>query len=373
MARQKDSLWKIISLLLIPVSIVAAPALAPSSPSQNVLSIGQKDSKNQSAQEIADRFKRDTDSYEKAFDELDKQNVLDKPFRYDLSPLARYLELEMRSNPSDEARQAAAIRLTMMRDYEVQVPPSDYARVAAVVPPTSPLWKTLPESIRYMSEVLPPDAATQFLDALVKENPDRVIQARALIASAKLAVRQHDSESASRTYRRLKAEYSDIKGLSFDISRLNPDNKIAIGKQVPIFHLPSIGGGGITDVTNTKLAGGYYLIDFWATWCGPCLGERAGLNGAFERFKGKNFTIVSISLDENSEAVERYRKTRWSMPWQNAFLPGGQENQTARDYDVDWIGLPRLVLVGPGGKVLAIDDQLGRESIQGTLEQYLGR
>jgi len=101
------------------------------------------------------------------------------------------------------------------------------------------------------------------------------------------------------------------------------------------------------------------------------MGERAGLRRAYERFKDRNFTIVSISLDEKPEAVRHFLDTRWAMPWENLILPDGQKSQTAEDYDVDWIGLPHLLLVGPDGTILANRDQLGRESLQPTLAEFL--
>ena len=92
---------------------------------------------------------------------------------------------------------------------------------------------------------------------------------------------------------------------------------------------------------------------------------------AYQRFEGKKFTILSVSLDKKPDAVKRFRTTRWNMPWKNLFLPGGQDSKTAHDYDLDWIGLPHTLLVGPDGTILAMRDQLGRESLETTLAQYL--
>jgi hypothetical protein len=102
------------------------------------------------------------------------------------------------------------------------------------------------------------------------------------------------------------------------------------------------------------------------------LGERAALSRAYERFKGRNFTIVSISVDEEAETVKRFRETRWAMPWKNLILPGGEKSQTGTNYDVSWLGLPHLLLVGPDGTILAIRDQLSGEALQKTLAEYLG-
>jgi thiol-disulfide isomerase/thioredoxin len=151
---------------------------------------------------------------------------------------------------------------------------------------------------------------------------------------------------------------------------LNPENRIVPGKAAPVFHLPAIDGG--REITNQSLSGKWYLLDFWATWCGPCLGERAALQEAYSRFKSRGFTIVSISLDETPDKVVRFRKNRWSMPWQHAFLPDGTSSQTAKDYEVDRMGLPRLFLVAPDGTVAALQHDLGREMIDHTLGYYLG-
>jgi hypothetical protein len=84
------------------------------------------------------------------------------------------------------------------------------------------------------------------------------------------------------------------------------------------------------------------------------------------------FTIVSISLDETPDKVVSFRKTCWSMPWRHAFLPQGTTSQTAKDYEVDRIGLPRLVLVAPDGKVTAVQPDLSPELLDHTLGYYVG-
>jgi Thioredoxin-like len=92
---------------------------------------------------------------------------------------------------------------------------------------------------------------------------------------------------------------------------------------------------------------------------------------AYEHYKNKNFAVVSISLDKSPDAVTQYRHMRWAMPWANLFLPGGQKSQTAKDFDMDWIGLPRLILVDNKGTVVALQDDLGRDTLARTLAKYL--
>jgi thiol-disulfide isomerase/thioredoxin len=180
-----------------------------------------------------------------------------------------------------------------------------------------------------------------------------------------------------RAYRRARA-YADVQQLKFPIALLNPANKVAVGNMAPAFAFPEIGTG--KKVTNEGLRGRYYLLDFWATWCGPCIAERGALTRAQERFGGERFTVVSASLDESEEAVMRFRQRRWPMPWPNVFVGGqykdgdviGFDVPAAREFDLDWIGLPQLVFVSPEGRVLALRDQLEGPLLERTLAEYLG-
>jgi thiol-disulfide isomerase/thioredoxin len=324
---------------------------------------------NDAASMIEARFKTETDKYDKAFDDFQKSMALNQPFRYDLSALDEFLQSQMTSASDPGARQTAAVFLGELAGYGVSLSSSLYKQIWHVVPPDSELWSKEDEAIQYESEGLDPEDARTFLQEIVSHNPNRRVQARALTALVKLASRQHDPDAYQLAYSKLE-QYKDLKETKVDILLLNPLGKIVPGKAAPIFHLPAIDDSG--EITNQNLSGKWYLLDFWATWCGPCLGERPALQEAYNKFKSMSFTIVSISLDETPDKVVSFRKTRWSMPWRHAFLPQGTTSQTAKDYEVDRIGLPRLVLVAPDGKVTAVQPDLSPELLDHTLGYYVG-
>jgi thiol-disulfide isomerase/thioredoxin len=355
---------------LLTILFTGLTFAAPTQATQ-AASTPQQVSAQQTETNIESRYKQATEDYEKAFDEFEKKAGLNQPFHYDLSSLAEYLQTQMHTGANLRVRQLAALYLSTLSDYDVLLPESTYIDVARLIPPESALWNKAPGAIRFISERLSPEAAKKLLNDLVSRNPDRLIQARALISLAKLASRQHDAAGYQNNYQLLATNYKDVKDLVFDIALLNPDNKTAIGKKVAAFTLPSVENS--KPFSNQSLSGRYYLLDFWATWCGPCMGERAALRRAYERFREKNFTIVSISLDEKPETVKQFLATRWAMPWENLLLPGGQHSPTAKDYDVSWLGLPHLLLVGPDGTILAIRDQLAGEALQKTLAEFLER
>ena len=328
---------------------------------------------NSTTEQIEQRYTEGTDHYEHNFEAFQSTQQIDEPFHYDLSPLASYLESVMRGNTDPAIRQLAAVYLPNLRGYDVTLKPSVYKDVAQIVPADSALWKKVAGSgsIFYVASGLPPSDARRFLNSIIAQNPDPSIQGRALIELSKLAHRLNDPRLYAATFERLDA-YKDIDNLGFEIKLLNPNNKTAIGKDAPIFTLPEIVEGAAAQFSNKSLAGKFYLIDFWATWCGPCMGERAALSRAYQSFHGAKFEIVSISADKTQEAVSRYRKTHWSMPWVNLFLDGGLKDPVAQEFDVSWIGLPHLVLVNPSGKIVALRDELDRDALSQTLAHYVG-
>ncbi|RZM00614.1 MAG: AhpC/TSA family protein, partial [Pedobacter sp.] len=71
-----------------------------------------------------------------------------------------------------------------------------------------------------------------------------------------------------------------------------------IGKDAPDFTLPDVNG---KPVSLSSFKGKYVLVDFWASWCGPCRQENPNVVHAYNLFKGKNFTILGVSLDREGE------------------------------------------------------------------------
>ena len=145
----------------------------------------------------------------------------------------------------------------------------------------------------------------------------------------------------------------------------NP-SRITKNATIPDFEVTLIDNE--TKLSQADLVGGYYLIDFWATWCPPCVEEMPNLLQAYEEFSNRDFTIVSVSVDQNPEVVEKFRR-KVEMPWTNAHLPQGLESEVAKNLNVR--GVPTAYLVSPDGRILASGSELTGESLHTTLTRYL--
>jgi len=113
----------------------------------------------------------------------------------------------------------------------------------------------------------------------------------------------------------------------------------------------------------------YLLIDFWATWCGPCIQAMPKLQKLNTEFKDEDFAIVSISVDEEPESVLSFQE-KWEMPWYNAREP--QQGDKIRKMGI--MGVPHYILLGPDRKVLSHDQSLLRsEKVSEVVSKYLDR
>ncbi|MBX7219487.1 MAG: TlpA family protein disulfide reductase [Blastocatellia bacterium] len=80
---------------------------------------------------------------------------------------------------------------------------------------------------------------------------------------------------------------------------------VQAAKKAPVFSIPNI-KGGTAALSNFK--GKVVLVNFWATWCGPCVSELPELNALQKEFNPQGFEIVGISMDDDAETVKHFMK-----------------------------------------------------------------
>ncbi|MEJ0057746.1 MAG: TlpA disulfide reductase family protein [Bacteroidota bacterium] len=103
------------------------------------------------------------------------------------------------------------------------------------------------------------------------------------------------------------------------------------------------------NVMLSSFRGKYVLIDFWASWCKPCRQENPKLVKTFQEYKDKNFTIVSVSLDNNKAAwLKAIRKDQ--LTWTHTSDLKFWKNEVALQYGVKTV--PQNYLIDPTGKII---------------------
>ena len=94
---------------------------------------------------------------------------------------------------------------------------------------------------------------------------------------------------------------------------------------------------------------GLAVVDFWATWCGPCIGEIPGMLAAHKKYGAKGFEIISVSLDRSDADITKFVEAR-KLPWKSINIDDSKK--LAETYNVTSIPYP--VLVGRDGRVVSL-------------------
>lgn len=205
------------------------------------------------------------------------------------------------------------------------------------------------------------DQLKQFDALLAKhkgEKTDAVAQVLLMKALLYVQVLGEPAKGAD-LVRQLKVDYPDTKlGKEADhiltaLDRQVQDARIQaslnVGAKFPNFEVKGLNG---KPLSIAAYKGKVLLVDFWATWCGPCVHELPNVLAAYKKYHDHGFDIVGISLDQDEGKLTSFIKDR-GMTWRQYFDGKGWNNELALKYGID--SIPSTFLLDRDGTIVARD------------------
>ena len=198
----------------------------------------------------------------------------------------------------------------------------------------------------------------------VKSHPDAFIS---LLLLPDIAEYSQNYQLVDSLYNSLTADVKKKPSGKIIYEKFKNDRQLAIGAVAPEFSQPDSGG---KQVKLSDFRGKYVLLDFWASWCGPCRQENPNVVKVYNQYKDKNFTVLGVSLDRQSgksawlKAIEDDKLT-----WTHVSDLKEWGNEAAKKYNVT--SIPQNFLLDPNGKIIA--KNLRGEELESALALALAK
>jgi thiol-disulfide isomerase/thioredoxin len=275
-----------------------------------------------------------------------------------------------RARRAPEGPLRAPLYLGAMQVMRLAGGPADSAFVAEafeILDPLAPEWSLAPELLGYMIASTGGYVAhADDIEAVVRRHPDPVVRKSLLLRALSVAVDEGRHGDAQAYHELIQEMFPGSIEAEFAAERVVA-GEVVDGTKVPNFAVPSLDDPNVL-LSNKTLEGKVYLMDFWATWCKPCVQEMPFLHEAYDSFKDQGFEVLSLSLDRNAARIAPFRE-KWPMPWKHAFLDGGFRSEIAQKFEVK--SIPKPILVDRTGTIVGMGRELRGQQLRAAIESAL--